>query len=73
MAEERVRVPVPLWTNEPLPLMAVEVKSVPWATMLERLNMSTPLFVIVLLLDREPVVSPLPIWRPPALIVVGPV
>ena len=45
--------------------MAVEVKSVPWVTLLERLNVSTPLFVMVLLVEREPVVPPLPIWMPP--------
>ena len=53
--------------------MAVAEKSVPWATLFERLNVSTPLFVIVLLVEREPVVPPLPIWRPPAVIVVVPV
>ena len=38
-----------------------------------RLKVSVPLLVIALLVEREPVVPPLPIWSVPAPMVVLPV
>ena len=74
-ALERVVVPVPRCSMPPLPLSAVAVKSVPWATALERLIARMPGLVITIALPaaRVPVVPPLPSWRKPALIPVVPV
>ena len=48
-------------------------KSVFWVIVLLRLKARVPLFVRELVMAREPVVLPAPIWSVPALIVVVPV
>ena len=58
--------------SEPVPLMAL-LKLVPWVMVSLRLKASVPLLVMALLVEREPVVPPFPIWSVPALIVVAPV
>ena len=58
--------------SEPVPLMTL-LKSVPWVMVSLRLKASAPLLTMLLLVEREPVVPPLPIWSVPALIVVAPV
>ena len=72
-AAVNVVVPDPACVNEPVPLIALPLKSVPCKTALLRLIVRFPLSVIVLLVDSEPVVPPLPSWSVPALIVVAPV
>ena len=72
-AAVRVVVPLPACVNEPEPEMALPLKSVPCETALLRLIVRLPLSVIVLLVESEPVVPPLPSWSVPALIVVAPV
>ncbi len=68
----RTVVPLPTWDTAPLPLMTL-AKSVPWVSVLLRLNSSVALLVIALLAEREPVAPPAPICRVPSLIVVLPV
>jgi hypothetical protein len=69
---ERLSVPLPFWVSTPVPEIT-EAKSVPWVTVLLRLKISVPLFVMELLEERLPAAPPLPIWSVPPVIVVAPV
>jgi len=68
----RVRVPAPFLTSEPEPEIALAEKFVPWAMLSLRLKTRTPLLVMVLLVERLPVVPPLPICRVPTEMRVPP-
>ena len=72
MAEVSVVVPLPAWVKDPVPEMEL-LKSTPCVTLLLRLIVRLPLLVIALLVDRLPVVPPLPSCSVPPLMVVVPV
>ena len=67
----RMRVPAPAWVTVPVP--EIVPKSVPCVIVLLRLNESAELLVMPLLDERDPLISPAPICKVPALIVVIPV
>ena len=62
---------MPAWISDPVPLMTL-LKSVPWVMVSLRLKASAPLLTMLLLVESEPVVPPLPIWSVPALMFVVP-
>ena len=69
----RTKVPMPLCVRFPVPEIPAVLKSVPWVTVLLRLNERVPLLRIALLVERDPSAPPLPTCRVPPLIVVAPV
>ena len=62
---------MPTCVNLPVPVMAAELKSVPWATAFDRLMVKVPLSAIALLVESDPVVLPLPSCSVPAVMVVA--
>ena len=65
---ESVSVPAPSWVTAPVPPIAGAK-----LTLSERLKIRSALSTTLLVVERSPLVPPLPIWSAPAPIVVTPV